>query len=180
MKYSVLFIGIMAVWLTSFVVPPAYAAAPMQDSPPYVLPWPGILPDRKVLYAIKVVRNRLIARMLSDDVKRVEFYLLMSDKTLYASRLLADKGEFALAKETALKGENFFSMLVSVYARVAPRIPQSLDDRIDRSYAAHQSLLESLASSVPESDGGTFRDVDYFSKTNYRLIEGMRTVRKQQ
>lgn len=129
----------------------------------YALPWPGILPDNEILYKIKVVRNKLIARMIYSDIKRIEFYLLMADKTLYASKLLQDKGKTDLAYETALKGENYMSMLVSEYVKIKT-VPEYIDNKINNAYPAHQELIKELG----------FKDVDYFSKTNYELIQKIR------
>lgn len=145
----------------------------------YTLAWPGILPTNSMLYALKVIRNKIIAKIIYSDVKRVEFYLLMADKTLYASKLLLDKGELHLAIDTALKGENYFSMLVSVYAKISSQIPASLDKKIDRAYVAHQQLIGGMMSVLSDNDAKALRDVDYFSKTNYQLIEKIRKERQR-
>lgn len=136
----------------------------------YAFPWPGVLPDRPILYKIKVFRNKLILKMLSRPVSRIEFELLMADKTLYAAKLLLEKGKTALAKETALKGENYMSMLVSEYSKVA-NVPLRLEEKIDQAYPAHQDLIARL--------GENYKDVDYFSKTNYTLIQKIRNDRKK-
>lgn len=140
----------------------------------YLFPWPGILPDQPFLYKIKVLRNKVISRMFIRGVSRVEFNLLMADKTLYAARLLMDKKRFDLAKETAVKGENYFSVLVSEYAKVVNDVPDELNVHIDRAYTAHQLLIAGFLHDAPDSDKRTFIDVDYFSKTNYELIQKIR------
>jgi hypothetical protein len=139
----------------------------------YRWPWPGILPDQKYLYGIKTIRNKLIGKMLITSNKKIEYNLLMSDKTLYASLLLLKKGNTTLASETALKGENYFSELVKVYA-VADKISPKLDTQIDQAYEAHQEIIASMHELTPNEFRKIYEDVDYFSDTNYRLINEIR------
>lgn len=149
------------------------SAFPAPVTAAYQFPWPGILPDHP-LYKLKVLRNKIIANIIYNQVKRVEFDLLMADKTLYASKLLLDKGQGDLAKETALKGENYFSILVADYARAKQKnevIPESLRTRIARGYEAHQQLIDYLGQNAPEADKKTYRDIDFFSDENYRALQ---------
>lgn len=141
----------------------------------YQFPWPGILPDHP-LYKLKVLRNKIIAKIIYSPAKRVEFDLLMADKTLYASKLLLDKGQGELAKETALKGENYFSILVEDYARAkqkSEKIPWQLRAHIDRAYEAHQQLISYLRQKSAEADKKTYQDIDFFSDENYRVLQNL-------
>ncbi|MEK7587591.1 MAG: hypothetical protein AAB457_02125 [Patescibacteria group bacterium] len=156
-----------------FLTPMVFAQTPSVMA--YQFPWPGILPDHP-LYKLKVLRNKIIAKIIYSPVKRVEFDLLMADKTLYASKLLLDKGQGDLAKETALKGENYFSILVTDYARAKGKnqvIPGQLRARIVRAYEAHQQLIDYLGQKAPEADKKTYRDIDFFSDENYRVLQNL-------
>lgn len=140
------------------------------SKPYYQFAWPGILPDHP-LYKLKTVRNKIIYKIIYSPVKRVEFDLLMADKTLYASKLLLDQGKSQWAKETALKGENYFSMLVSDYRIVVAKkqiLPRSLHQKIDKAYFAHQQVIKYLTENASIKDKETYRQVDYFSKSNYQ------------
>lgn len=140
----------------------------------YQFPWPGILPDHRYLYKLKVLRNKIIAKIIYNPVKRIEFDLLMADKTLYASKLLLNKGQGDLAKETALKGENYFSILVADYVRAKQKnqvIPGQLRTHIARAYHAHQRLIDYLEQKAPEADKKTYQDIDFFSDKNYRVLQ---------
>lgn len=164
-----------------FLTPTVFAQKPFTTA--YQFPWPGILPDRIYLYKLKVLRNKIIANIIYSPVKRVEFDLLMADKTLYASKLLMDKGQGDLAKETALKGENYFSILVSDYARAKQRnevIPGQLRARIARAYEAHQHLIAYLEQKAPETDKKTYWDIDFFSDENYRVLENLQNPQSKQ
>lgn len=146
----------------------------------YSLAWPGILPDSKI-YKLKVLRNKIIYRIILNPVKKVEFDLLMADKTIYASKLLVDKGEIVLSKDTALKGENYYSMLVQDYNHAllkGRKIPSSLDRKITLAAIKHQEIFADLESKVSERNKETFKIVNNFSKINYQFIVGLRNPKK--
>ena len=146
----------------------------------YPLAWPGILPDNK-LYKLKVLRNKIIYRIIINPVKKVEFDLLMADKTIYAGKLLVDKGEIVLAKDTALKGENYYSMLVQDYNHAllkGRKIPSSLDSKITLAAVKHQEIFKELENKANGNNKETFQIVGHFSKINYQFIVGLRNPRK--
>lgn len=139
----------------------------------YKLEWPGILPDNP-LYKVKVLRNKIIYKLIYSPIKRVEFDLLMANKTLYASQLLFNKGEIDLAKETALKGENYMSLLVSdnvVVLSKKQHIPEVLDRKIKSAFIAHRKLLDDLISKSTGEDKKIFTQVQYFLKVNKEAYE---------
>lgn len=147
----------------------------------YSLPWPGILPDNR-LYKLKVLRNKIIERIIQNPVKKIEFDLLMADKTIYASKLLIDKGEIILAKDTALKGENYYSILVQDYNHAlleGRRIPFLLDQKITLAAIKHQEIFTDLENKVSEEDKEIFQIVGNFSRINYQFIVGLRTPKKE-
>lgn len=147
----------------------------------YSLAWPGILPDNR-LYKLKVLRNKIIERMIVYPVKKIEFDLLMADKTIYASKLLVDKGEIVLGKDTALKGENYYSMLVQDYNHAllkGKKIPVALDKKITLAAMKHQEIFKELENKVKGKDKETFQIVNNFSKINYEFIVGLRIPKKE-
>lgn len=148
----------------------------------YELPWPGILPDNR-LYKLKVLRDKVIYRMILSPVKKVEFDLLMADKTIYASKLLVEKGELALARDTALKGENYYSMLVQDYNRALlenKKISPALDQRITLAHFAHVRIFKELESKVSDGDKDVFQITAKFSEINYQFIVGLRNPKNDQ
>lgn len=174
-KISIAYI-ILAICLIYFVLAPKALAVE------YSLAWPGILPDNK-FYKLKVLRNKIIYRMIINPVKKVEFDLLMADKTIYASKLLVDKGEIILAKDTALKGENYYSMLVQDYNHAllkGRKMPFLLDRKITLAAIKHQEIFKELESKVSNNDKETFQIVNKFSKINYEFIIGLRNPKKNQ
>ena len=170
MKKINIFCIILAAYLIYFIFIPKVLAVE------YHLAWPGILPDNR-LYKLKVLRNKIIYKMIISPVKKVEFDLLMADKTIYASKLLIDKDEIVLAKETALKGENYYSMLVQDYNHAlldGKKIPFLLDRKITSAAVKHQEIFKQIESVVHGKDKETFQIVDKFSKINYQFIVGLR------
>ena len=119
--------------------------------------------------------------MIMNPVKKVEFDLLMADKTIYASKLLIDKGETVLAKDTALKGENYYSMLVQDYNHAllkGRKIPFLLDRKITLAAVKHQEIFKELENKAKGKDKETFQIVNNFSKINYEFILGLRNPKK--
>lgn len=147
---------------------------------PYELSWPGILPDNK-FYKLKVLRNKVIGKMIINPAKKVEFDLLMADKTIYASDLLNEKGEIAFAKDAALKGEDYYSNLVQYYNQALlqhKKIPAVLDKKITKASKKHQEIFKKLEGNVNSNDKKTFQIVTNFSKINYAFIVGLRSPKK--
>ncbi|MDO8659056.1 MAG: DUF5667 domain-containing protein [Candidatus Parcubacteria bacterium] len=170
MKKIIIAYIILAVCLINFVFIPKVLAVD------YSLAWPGILPDNR-LYKLKVLRNKIIYKMIINPVKKVEFDLLMADKTIYASKLLMEKGKVDLSKETALKGENYYSMLVQDYNKALlshKQIPLWLDGKITLAAIKHQKVFKQLGDTVTGENKKTFQIVSKFSKINYDFIVGLR------
>lgn len=144
----------------------------------------GLLPDDS-FYKLKVLRNKIAEKIIIDRVKKIEFDLLMADKTILASKLLMEKGKNDLAAETALKGENYYSMLVQAYNIALIRqnkIPDWLDKKITQSAVIHQKIFKDLEKKSDEKNKKTFQVVTEFSKINYNFIVGLRNpknVKKQ-
>lgn len=152
-----------------------------QASVNYELAWPGILPDNK-LYKLKVIRNKILEKMIIYPVDKVKFDLLMADKTIYASKLLVEKREISLAKDTALKGENYYSQLVQNYNQSLLRdekIPKDLDKRITMAAQKHQQIFLELAKRVSQTDSKAFYVAENFSEINFKFIEGLRNTKNK-
>jgi hypothetical protein len=73
----------------------------------YNLPYHGMLPDSP-LYFIKTFRDRVMATLISDSLKKAEFDLLQADKRLSASVALFERGKKDLAESTISKGLNYY------------------------------------------------------------------------
>ncbi len=136
----------------------------------YNLAFPGILPDHP-LYKIKVLRDKLALMLIGDPKKRIEYYLLQTDKGILATAMLVDKNEIKLAHETALKAEDNYTQLTFELKRLSEKPSPDFFKRLQTASAKHQEVLQSLVDRVPESEKSMFKTVLNFSRTNSQTVK---------
>lgn len=91
------------------------------------------------------------------------------------AKILADKGNVELAKETALKGENEITLLVFLFKDERRKPTKELFNRVEKASFKHQEVLNGIAKKVEEKDRKTFETVVYFSTVN---LEELRKIYK--
>lgn len=147
--------------------------APKVATPPatvkYDLAYPGTLPDSP-FYKLKVLRDRIILSMISYPQKKMEYYLLQTDKGILASAILVDKGKTQLAVETALKAENNYT-LIAHEIKSAKKADKEFVKKLETAALKHQEVLESLSKRVKGEEKKTFETVKDFSKRNLETIK---------
>src|SRR3989338_4325343 len=119
----------------------------------YELPYPGILPNHP-LYPLKLVRDRMLDFLIRDPVKRINFYLLMSDKRLSMGVYLTDEKEYVLAEETVSKGEKYLVRAIDALYEVKEtgrEIPSDMVERIMLSSSKHHLVITQLRDKSPEN-----------------------------
>ncbi len=136
----------------------------------YDLAYPGILPDNP-FYKLKVLRDKISERLITNPAKKAEFYLLQADKGILAAAILVDKKEIKLAQETALKAENNMTLLTYELKKFTKKPDDSLFKKLKEASLKHQEVLSSLITRLPQSEQSTFITVLNFSKTNLQTIE---------
>lgn len=136
----------------------------------YDLAFPGMLPDNP-FYKLKVLRDKISVSLISDPQKKIEFYLLQTDKGILATAILVDKQKFELAKQTALKAENNFTLLTFQLGNLPGKVKEPLFTKLKTASLKHQEVLASLLKRIPEKDEKTFQTVIDFSKTNLKTVE---------
>lgn len=139
----------------------------------YDLAYPGILPDNP-LYKLKVIRDKITAALISDPYKKIDFYLLQTDKGILAGAMLVDKNKIKVAEETLLKAENNYTLLTQQLYRFAKKPDSSYFNKLKTAALKHQEVLSSLTKRVPENKKQVFRNVLYFSQKNLKTIEDYR------
>lgn len=92
----------------------------------YELPYPGMLPDHP-LYILKVIRDGVVKLLINDPVKLARFSLLASEKRMYASKMLAEKGNDHLAVITIAKSNNYIDDAFKAIDTVAKQNPKNAD-----------------------------------------------------
>src|SRR3990167_8950559 len=95
----------------------------------YDLAFPGILPDHP-LYKLKILRDKISAGLISDPLKKINFYLLQTDKGILATAMLVDKNKTDLASETALKAEHNYTLLTYQLYRLSRKPDEAVFGRL--------------------------------------------------
>lgn len=80
--------------------------SPVPEAIEYQLPYPGILPGSP-LYSIKMIRDRIMEVLISDPVKKSNFYLLQADKRTASALMLYEKGDDKMAETTLTKAQKY-------------------------------------------------------------------------
>lgn len=136
----------------------------------YDLAYPGILPDNP-LYKLKVLRDKIIVQTIMDPEKKVNFYLLQTDKGILASAMLVDQNKINLAKETLLKAENNYTILTFELKKFDKKPNAQLFKKLETASLKHQEIISSLAKRVPKEDQKTFETVLEFTKRNLQTVK---------
>lgn len=72
----------------------------------YPLPYPGILPTSRV-YVFKVARDNFLLWFTSDNLQKAQLTLFLSDKRLATAQALWQKKEYALARASLQKSNDY-------------------------------------------------------------------------
>lgn len=136
----------------------------------YDLAFPGMLPDHP-LYKLKVLRDKISLAFISDPQKKIEFYLLQTDKGILATAMLVDKNKIDLAHQTALKAEHNFTLLTQQLWNLSKKPDEAFFEKLKTAALKHQEVLTSLAKRVPDDKRETFNQVNEFSKRNTQSID---------
>lgn len=136
----------------------------------YDLAYPGILPDHP-LYKLKVLRDKISEALISDPLKKIEFYLLQADKGILATAILVDKNKIELAQQTVLKAENNYTLLAGELNNLPRKPSKSLFDKLETANLKHQEVLIRLAERVSEDKRKTFNQVIDFAKSNLQTVK---------
>ncbi len=148
-KYSVIILFLLsAAFLFGSV--PAYAVS-LENKSEYVLPYPGMLADNP-LYFLKKLRDKILENLIADPVRKIEFYVLQSDKELSAGILLGAKDKQTLVVESFTHAGLYIEQAVK---RASDMISQGKDvsyivDRLGNSLDKHEELLNDFVAKATE------------------------------
>lgn len=118
----------------------------------YTLPFPGILPNHP-LYFFKVLRDTLIEKMITSDVKKAEFYILQADKQLQMSLELLNDEDASLREATRneafLYREKSLTTLSNVFGKNII-VPRYVLEKLLVSTKKHEEVLQdSMVDTTP-------------------------------
>lgn len=145
-------------------------AAPVYTK--YDLAYPGMLPDNP-LYKIKVLRDKISLNFMSDPYKKIDFYLLQTDKGMLATAMLIDKNKIDLAEKTSLKAEHNYTLLVNEFKETPNKPNAQVFKKLKTASFKHQEILTSIIKRLPSDKQKTFKIVLDFSKRNLQTLEKM-------
>ncbi len=124
--------------------------ATMSSTIQYTLPYPRILPDNP-LYFIKALRDEIVGFLIIDPVKKFQFYLLNSDKRVWAGQMLFDKQEYSLGITTVSKSNNYMFEAESKLASLLPTRKDLNAERLNMltSIKKHQQIIQDMIDTSP-------------------------------
>lgn len=149
-------------------------SAVTKNSGNYMLAYPGMLPDNP-LYKLKIIRDKIAILLISDPKAKIQFYLLKTDKGIAAADMLVKKNKVALAKETALKAENNYTLITYEVKKIKWDVTEKEFRKLEKAGLKHQDVLREIIKKVSKEDRSTFETVLYFSERNLQEIKN--TVR---
>lgn len=117
----------------------------------YQLPYPGILPGSP-LYSLKMIRDRIMDILISDPIKKANFYLLQADKRTASSLMLFEKGDDELADTTLSKSQKYLekSLEKTKQAKNSGRDVGDIYARIKNSAMKQKQEIEILSGKSKE------------------------------
>lgn len=135
----------------------------------YALPFPGILPNHP-LFFLKSLRDFLIEKMITNDVKRAEFYILQADKRLQMSLELSGDKYSPLRESTRneafLYREKSFIILSNAFEKNM-LVPRYVLEKLLLSTKKHEEVLQdtmadatSVTNLIPKIEALLTQDID--------------------
>lgn len=112
----------------------------------YVLPYPGILPDHP-LFVVKRFRDWIIELLITDPVRKAEFYILQADKRLNMGVFLKNQGKEGLTPKVFSEAETFRRQALAELNKVSQggrEIPAYVVERLEQSLVKHIEALSDL------------------------------------
>lgn len=158
-------VSLIALVFFSFITIPAFAqtidgegseSADLTVTPSpseYVLPYPGMLPDNP-LYFIKEIRDSIISFLIADPLKKADFDLLQSDKSLQNGVALLGKKKNDLAFKQFSLEESYFSQAVSESEKAQKQKEDDKDilQKLSQAGEKHKEVLDNTIKNLSGDD----------------------------
>ncbi len=130
---------------------PAYAVS-LEKKSEYVLPYPGMLADNP-LYFLKKLRDKILENLIADPTRKIEFYILQSDKELSAGVLMGSKDKQELVGESFTQAGAYMEQAVKRAGDLKSqgKDMSSIVDRLGNSLGKHEELLNDFVSKATEA-----------------------------
>lgn len=138
----------------------------------YYLPYPGILPDNKLLYPIKMIRDRILLFLTFDPVQKTERLLLFADKRLNASKALIEGGKVDLGVSTLTKAEKYLERAIAQAekAKTVGKETTALYEKLAKATLKHQEVLNELSVRLPDQAKPAIEDALRYSRQGFEAV----------
>lgn len=135
--------------------------SPVPEAVQYQLPYPGILPGSP-LYSIKMIRDRIMEILISDPVKKANFYLLQADKRTASALMLYEKNDDKMAETTLTKAQKYLekSLIKAQEAKNSGKDVGDIFARIKDSSAKQKQELEIISGKSKEKKESLTDDLE--------------------
>ena len=150
--------------LISLLFPSASYGQELSPAPKpveYTLPYPGLLPDNP-LYFLRAIRDTVQSMLVSDPLKKAEYYLLQADKGISASSVLFQKKETTeLAAATTNDALMYYdkSLEAVIAAKKLGQDTHGITNQLVLANHKHREVLAQLRGGVRE------QELEAFTKT---------------
>jgi hypothetical protein len=134
----------------------------------YQLPYPGLLPDHP-LYGVKAVRDWVIIFLSRDPLKKIDLYLLASDKKAAMALALMKKGKYQLAVTTLSKGEKYFLKIPQLLATAKQQGVAPSSEFIQKLKTSNQKHREVIDEILKEGPKGLNPEIEALYKLNSQI-----------
>jgi hypothetical protein len=119
----------------------------------YDLPYPGMLPNNP-LYFLKQARDWILDKLITDPVKKTEFYILQADKRLAMGLQLTEAGNGVLSEQIISKGEKYMNNAVQTLLTLKAQgqeVPAYITDHVTQALAKHAEVITSEISKTTDT-----------------------------
>jgi hypothetical protein len=133
------------------------AAMPVKST--YSLPYPGILPDHP-LFFLKQVRDTIVERLISDPLRKTEFFAVQADKSVNTAVFMMGKNKTNLAVAALTQaGEYRLKALNQLkLASDAGKDTQPLIEKMRQAIVKHQETISELQAQAG-TEAGKFTEL---------------------
>jgi hypothetical protein len=160
LKFQIILLGVVIVFHTQMGI--VFAQEPTLSPTPkpveYTLPYPGLLPDNP-LYFLRAIRDTMQGMMVSNPLKKADYYLLQADKGISASSVLSQKKETAvLASATADEALEYYdkSLNAVISAKKQGLDTHGITNQLVLANHKHQEVLAQIRRGVRTTDQQKF------------------------
>lgn len=124
----------------------------------YALPYPGMLPDHP-LFFLKRLRDSLMEMLISDPMKKAEFYLLQADKRLAMALAYEEKKQTTSVLSMITEDANYYKKLTGILSEQEKQtvpVPGYLVSKIRSSLQKHIEVMTGFTNRATGQDADRF------------------------